>query len=246
MCRQKDEQKNTRQCVSFALWILNIKPCHECVRIHLKINCFQLMWWQFNHFKMCNSASWAHHSWLVEFGEHSSRDQSTMCTSSTVNASSKGLPFFMSGHVWHLIVFSSLLYFYAHQLCLFCCHVWVCNSGSSLIGWLSRGQEAGVLLNIPGRLWEVSFWLHSFCSSVISECRFYHCFPMKILFCFGEKQNTSAEWYQETSHHDITSCWRYWKSEHFDETNVRISDLNSLSTRPLNYYLIVYHNYREY
>lgn len=76
-------------------------------KIHLKINRLQLQLWWCNLLNMCNSASWAHHSWLVDFGEHDSGSPSTMCTSSIVHPSSK-LPFFMSRHVCHLIVFRSI------------------------------------------------------------------------------------------------------------------------------------------
>lgn len=127
-------------------------------KIHLKINCLQLTRWQFNHFKMCNSASWAHHSLPVDFGEHSSRHQCTMCSSSIVHANSKPLPFFMSGHVCHLIVFSPICpasLFYAHQLCLFLV------SHATLQQWgladsmteLSEGKGINIVCCIPGRLW---------------------------------------------------------------------------------------------
>lgn len=124
-------------------WILNTPM--NVWKIHLKINCLQLMWWQFNHFKMLNSASWAHHSRPVDFGEHSFRPQCTMCTSSIVHASSKALPFFMSGHVCHLIVFSPNMppfsFFHAHHLCLFWCHMqqW------GLADWIELGRGINIV-----------------------------------------------------------------------------------------------------
>lgn len=85
-------------------WILNTQM--NVWKIHLKMNCLQLMWWQFNQFKMCNSASWAHHSRSVDFGEYNSKPQRTMCTSSIVHARSKALPFFRVGMsaIWLCLV----------------------------------------------------------------------------------------------------------------------------------------------
>lgn len=79
------------------------------------------MWRRFNHFKMRYSASRAHHSRLVDFGERSSRPLRAMCTSSIVHACAKALPFFKSGHVCHLIVLSPpALFLSSSTVCFWC------------------------------------------------------------------------------------------------------------------------------
>lgn len=154
-------------------------------KIHLKINCLHLMWWQFNHFKMWNSASWAHHSRSVEFGEHNSRPQHTMCTSSIVNASSKALLFFMSGHVCHLIVFSLHMPPFSIFMLINCVLFGTtCEFATVGLSWLND-WEGVVILFIPGRLsLRVSFWCHYFSPSVVSKCGLYHVFPIKMVFHF--------------------------------------------------------------
>lgn len=166
--------------------------------IHLKINCLQLMWWQFNHFKMRNSASWAHHSRPVDFGEHNSRPQRAMCTSSILHASSKALPFFMSGHVCHLIVFSPHMHppFSSFMLinCVFfgatCAFATV--EFSWLNDWAERRKEGSIIVYS----WETlgkSELLIALILLFISKSRLCYSFPIIFLFCFGEKENISAE-----------------------------------------------------
>ena len=105
----------------------------------------------------------------------------TMCTSSIVHASSKALPFFMSGHVCHLIVFSThmpLLFSFLHSSTVsFWCHTWVCNSGVYiwLDGW-AECRTSRLMFCIPGRL-----WVQVRCSDCIKSPKYgpRHCLPIK-------------------------------------------------------------------
>lgn len=87
--------------------------------IQLKNNCLQLKWEKFNHFKMCNSAVWAHHSRPVDFSEHNSRPQRTMCTSSIVHVGCKALTFLRVG--------TSAIWLYLSPICPSCFMVMLIN-----------------------------------------------------------------------------------------------------------------------
>ena len=100
-----DEQNTQETRFPSPLWMLNMKHSWMSEQNYLKINCLQLKQWWVNLLNMCNAASWAHHSWPVDFGERSSRPQNAMCTPSILYECSK-LPLFKSRHVCHLIVFN--------------------------------------------------------------------------------------------------------------------------------------------
>lgn len=235
------EKENMGRWASF-LFVCRNTPMNVW-KIHLKINCLQLMWWQFNRCKMCNSASWAHHSQPVDFGEQNSRPRHTMCTSSIVHASSKALPFFMSGHACHLILFSSsvppLLLLCSSTLSLLALHVILLQRG--LADWMIE-LRVGRGINIRNS-WETSGYSQSDCinSSLLSSPNvdIVAPFPIKMLFCFGEEQNNFADWCREKClhiqqalstlfHNGNRSCWRcrHFRSENWTDALKKRLDLS--------------------
>lgn len=136
-----------------------------------------------------------------------------MCTSSIVHASSKALPFFMSGHVCHLIVFRphmplTLLLFFiisprplSHQLSFFGGVTLLSRAGVWLTEWLSRMQEEGVHIvnswETPGRKIESLIALIPLLLSPNVDAT--PVFQSKCYFASDGGKIIPAGWYQEVN-----------------------------------------------